>query len=391
MDIPQDVQQVIRTIESAGYTAWAVGGCVRDSLLNKKPKDYDVASSCPPEYVCRLFKKCAKTGIKYGTVTVITDTVPVEVTVYRRESGYSDSRHPDSIAFAEDITTDLSRRDFTINAMAWHPERGLCDPFGGKDDIESRVIRAVGDPNVRFDEDALRVLRCLRLASGLDFDVESRTLGAVIKKAPALANISAERVRDELVKLISGSRPELAEVVIQAGGFSHVGIEKISNPKLLRRLPPAKPVRIAGLLWCCLDDRARQTIKKTLSSLRVDNWTIFTVCSLISEMTRPLPKNSVELKKRFSHLPPHEWENLLALRTVLLKEENRYLNEMLAQAAAEPWNRSMLAVSGHDLAKLGIECRDTGRVLKKLLEKVIREPELNDHDTLMNIAAKLKS
>lgn len=391
MDIPQDVQKVIRTIESAGYTAWAVGGCVRDSLLNKKPKDYDVASSCPPEYVCRLFKKCVKTGIKYGTVTVITDTVPVEVTVYRRESGYSDRRHPDRIAFAEDITTDLSRRDFTINAMAWHPQRGLCDPFGGKGDIENRVIRAAGDPNVRFDEDALRVLRCLRFASELDFEVESRTLDAVIKKAPALANISAERVRDELVKLISGSRPELAEVIIKAGGLAHIGIEKISNPKLLRRLPPAKPVRIAGFLWCCLDDRARQTIKIILSSLRVDNRTIFAVCSLMSEMTRPLPKNSVELKKRFSHLPPQEWENLLALRSIFLKEDTHHINEMLAQAKSEPWSRSMLAVSGHDLAKLGIEGRDTGRVLKKLLEKVIREPELNDRDTLMDIAANLKS
>ena len=248
MNIPADVEKVIRTIESAGYTAWAVGGCVRDSLLGKEPKDFDVASSCPPETVCTLFPKCIKTGIKYGTVTVITDSMPVEVTVFRSESGYRDSRHPDFVTPAEDIVTDLSRRDFTVNALAWHPSRGLCDPFGGRQDLANKIIRAVGDPNNRFDEDALRILRCFRFASALDFDIETNTYNAAIEKSPNLCRISAERVREELLKLISGSRPQLVAPVIDAGGLSAFGIRKISNPILLRNLPNNITTRLAGFL-----------------------------------------------------------------------------------------------------------------------------------------------
>ncbi len=391
MNIPADVEKVIRTIESAGYTAWAVGGCVRDSLLGKEPKDFDVASSCPPETVCTLFPKCIKTGIKYGTVTVITDSMPVEVTVFRSESGYRDSRHPDFVTPAEDIVTDLSRRDFTVNALAWHPSRGLCDPFGGRQDLANKIIRAVGDPNNRFDEDALRILRCFRFASALDFDIETNTYNAAIEKSPNLCRISAERVREELLKLISGSRPQLVAPVIDAGGLSAFGIRKISNPILLRNLPNNITTRLAGFLWCCLEDYSKPNIEKTMSNLRMDKRATALMCALISEMSRPLPKTGVEVKKRFSCLAPEHWGILLTLRRVLLGEENSFLKDVVSKASVEPWNRSMLKVTGNDLNLIGIKGIDTGRVLEILLDKVINDPALNEYNTLINIAAKLKS
>lgn len=202
MELPRDVSLIINTLENAGYEAYAVGGCVRDTILGRKPQDWDITTSAKPEQIKKLFRKTIDTGIQHGTVTVMLDHVGYEVTTYRIDGEYEDNRHPKSVEFTNNLTLDLERRDFTINAMAYNDTRGLVDEFCGIQDIENRIIRCVGDPGARFDEDALRMLRAVRFSGQLGFQIEENTKQAIVERAYHLKNISAERIRVELTKLL---------------------------------------------------------------------------------------------------------------------------------------------------------------------------------------------
>jgi|LSQX01.3.fsa_nt_gb tRNA nucleotidyltransferase (CCA-adding enzyme) len=387
--LPLDVLKTIDTIESAGYQAWAVGGCVRDSLLGKVPKDYDIASSCPPFEIIRLFPRCINTGEAYGTVTVLMPSMPIEVTVFRSESGYSDSRHPDRVVPANSIETDLSRRDFTVNAMAWHPQRGLCDPYGGQSDLKHRIVRAVGDPRARFSEDALRIIRCLRFASVLDFDIEQATLEAASSLAPTLRYISAERINSELRRLLTGFRPELAGLIVKSGGLAHFGIDCMTQPELLRQIPAAKTLRLAAFLYLS-NIRSAECARWALNLLRTDHRTIKEVTLLLESIKIPLPEDIVSLKHSFRTIPPDKWGGLLTLSEVLSGEKTDRVRELLPQTEGHPWNRSMLAVNGNDMASLGYRQKDTGRILDILLDMVLRDPNLNRREELLRIALEIK-
>ena len=200
----------IGRLESRGYEAYAVGGCVRDSLLGKVPHDWDLTTSATPDETLAAFADCRviETGVKHGTVTVLTGGAGVEVTTYRIDGSYSDGRHPDSVTFTENLIGDLERRDFTINAMAYHPQAGLVDAFDGIGDLRRHVVRCVGDPDRRFGEDALRILRAVRFAAQLNFSIEEETREAVRRAAPNLHSVSAERIRTEFVKTIDSDHPE---------------------------------------------------------------------------------------------------------------------------------------------------------------------------------------
>ncbi|MBQ2421235.1 MAG: hypothetical protein II284_07560 [Clostridia bacterium] len=182
--VPAFVGEVIDKIEQNGYEAWLVGGCVRDTLMGETPKDYDLASSAPCEEICRIFERVIETGIKHGTVTVMIDNSPIEVTRYRIDGEYADHRRPDKVEFTPDFKADLSRRDFTVNAIGYSPKRGIIDPFGGEADIKAKILRTVGDPEKRFDEDALRIMRAVRFASTLGFKIEENTLASAKKLSP---------------------------------------------------------------------------------------------------------------------------------------------------------------------------------------------------------------
>jgi len=391
MILPNDVLNIIENLESAGYETWAVGGCVRDSLLGLTPKDYDVATSCPFAVTNTLFPRTVKTGEAYGTITVLTPSIPVEVTSFRLESHYADSRHPENVLLAHDIITDLSRRDLTINAMAWHPKRGLCDPFGGKADLQKRVTRAVGDPNIRFKEDALRILRCLRFASELDFDIEINTLESIKNLAPTLKNISAERISCELGRLLAGVRPQLCALAIEYGGLADFGLEHIKQPDLLCRIPDSATLRLAGLLWLSLDDKSDAKIQSILCRMRLDNRTIHKVKSLLSGLDITLPTDAAALKRKFSILKPEIWGDILSLRSVLLNEDNEEIYQLLSKISGQPWNRSMLDISGDDLHDMGYDNRMVGEVLQALTELVLYHPELNTKDALLNQAKDYNS
>ena len=206
MQLPEHAAHAIRRLERAGFEAWAVGGCVRDSLRGVPPHDWDLCTSASPAQMQAVFAdaRVLTTGLKHGTLTVLTDGGPLEITTYRTEGGYSDGRHPDGVRFVTDIREDLARRDFTVGAMAWHPERGLCDPFGGQTDLKNGVLRAVGDADTRFQEDALRILRGLRFASKLGFAIEPETAAAMRRQVHRLDCIAAERIREELTGLLCG-------------------------------------------------------------------------------------------------------------------------------------------------------------------------------------------
>ena len=356
---------------------------MRDCFMNRTPNDYDVASSCPPSVVYGLFPRCIETGLAFGTVTVLTATFPVEVTVFREESDYSDNRHPANVQATDSIFQDLSRRDFTINAMAWHPKRGLYDPFEGQKDMVNRSVKAVGDPLLRFREDALRILRCLRFASELDFDIEENTLAAALQCAHSLEHISVERISAEIRRLIVGSRPELLAELIHAGGLRHVGLHRMQIAEELKKIPPVLSQRLAGLLWLC------HTETKVLEKLRFDKHTIADVSSYLYWLNRPLPADLMEMKRAFSSLPPSKWRDLLNLREILWNEDTQTVGRLFEEAEGQPWNRSMLAVSGKELKKFGFQGTEIGHVLNLLLEQVIRSPESNTKENLLITVQKL--
>lgn len=206
MDMPKNVDTAINLLQSAGFEAYAVGGCVRDSLLGKIPNDWDITTSAKPEDMKSVFADfhCIDTGIKHGTVTVVIDGEPLEITTFRLDGEYEDNRHPKSVTFTADLGADLGRRDFTVNAMAYSKKTGTVDLFDGQNDLKNKIIRCVGDPDRRFNEDALRILRALRFASALDFEIEEKTAQSLLKNCALLGNISEERIAKELLKLVCG-------------------------------------------------------------------------------------------------------------------------------------------------------------------------------------------
>lgn len=207
---PSYADTAIRLLEESGFKAFVVGGCVRDSIMGRVPGDWDMTTSAKPEETMEVFKnfRTIPTGLKHGTVTVLIEGQPLEITTMRIDGEYTDSRRPDSVSFTEDICKDLSRRDFTVNAMAYNPDTGIVDPFGGQDDIKNRIIRCVGSPDKRFSEDALRIIRALRFASVLDFSIEKGTADSIMQNYPLLDNVARERVRVELLKLLTGKGAE---------------------------------------------------------------------------------------------------------------------------------------------------------------------------------------
>lgn len=212
--LPAPVKKVMTTLEQAGYEAFLAGGCVRDALMGRPPHDFDIATSAAPAQVLSLFARTIPTGIAHGTITVLEENEPVEVTTFRTEGKYKDHRHPDQVEFVQNIEDDLSRRDFTINAMAWNPRRGLVDPFGGQEDLEAGIIRAVGDPQKRFEEDALRMFRAFRFAGRYGFAIDPETRKAIDKLTPTASLVSIERVRDEVEKIMKDSPQILDQMTL---------------------------------------------------------------------------------------------------------------------------------------------------------------------------------
>ena len=277
MDIPENVKYIIDELYAHGFEAFAVGGCVRDSILHRVPGDWDITTSARPLDVKRIFRRTIDTGIEHGTVTVMMDSAGYEVTTYRVDGDYVDHRHPTGVEFTASLEEDLKRRDFTINAMAYNDRRGLIDLFDGIGDIKRKVIRCVGDARQRFDEDALRILRAVRFSAQLGFNIEETTAQAMKEKSPDLQHISAERIQTELVKLLVSDHPEYIHKAYELGITSvilpeydgivgveqhtpnHIYTVEVHTLKALENIEPVPALRLTMLMH----DFGKPAVKQT--------------------------------------------------------------------------------------------------------------------------------
>lgn len=435
MDIklPQKVTEIIHCLQSHEHEAYAVGGCVRDSMLGREPDDWDITTSAKPEDVKRLFPHTIDTGIAHGTVTVMLGREGFEVTTYRIDGEYSDARHPNEVIFTPDLKEDLKRRDFTINAMAYNDEKGLVDCFGGAKDLEMGIIRCVGDAGERFGEDALRMLRAVRFGAQLGFEVEAGTREAIKELAPALAKISAERIQAELVKLLVSPHPEAMRQVYELG-ISDIILPEFSvmmqtpqnnihhkysvGEHTIRALGLIRPDKVLRLTMLFHDvakpackttdeegvDHFRQhpqagaeMTEKILRRLRFDNATIQRVTALVEIHDQKPSLQMVKVRKTISKNGLEQYPDLFTVKRADICAQSLYQREEKLEyvrcyenmyeeilCRGDCLRIKDLAVGGDDLIEAGMQRgKQIGQALNLLLQDVLEHPEWNRKDILL--------
>ena len=392
IQLPYEVEWVIGKIRDAGYEAFAVGGCVRDTLLGRTPEDWDVTTSARPEAVKAIFERTVDTGLQHGTVTVLKNRKGYEVTTYRIDGEYHDGRHPDSVEFTPNLLEDLKRRDFTINAMAYSHETGIVDEFGGMEDLKAGIVRCVGRPEDRFTEDALRLLRALRFSAQLGFEIEESTYAAIKTIAPNLAKVSKERVQAELTKLLLSAHPERILLLKETGLSAQIvpGFDAVFAPALfskLSRLPAEKSLRWAGFLLCQSTKQAEAVLK----GLKMDNETIGNVSRMIEGAKETLPLEKPAVRRAMSRYTPYQLEGALKLKELMGSpdaEEIRRLREEIIRDG-DCVSLKDLAVKGRDLLEAGVERGPmVGEILNHLFDLVLLHPEKNDRELLLKEAGR---
>lgn len=366
--MPSYVRVLLERLTAAGYEAYIVGGCVRDLLMGKEPSDWDVCTSALPKQIkdCFKDKKTVDTGIAHGTVTVFSEEQPVEITTYRIDGDYKDGRHPASVSFTKSLEEDLKRRDFTMNAMAYHFEQGLIDLFGGRQAVSARIVAAVGEPERRFKEDALRIMRGLRFAAVLGFEIEERTLTAMFACADLLKQISKERISGELAKLLLG---DFADSVLEnCGEILKVAAEGIEAAKV-SHLPKVLSLRLAAVF----PENTETCLRKLSFSGR-----IAAEGAVLSRLLNSTPPGSeTEIKK----LMQAEGDSITRLYLAALGREAE-AERILASGACR--NLRQLAVNGKDLIEAGIPSgKAVGEMLNRLLMQVIEGSIPNEREVLL--------
>ena len=441
INCPDYINTAFRLLEQSGFKAYAVGGCIRDSLMGKTPDDWDMTTSSTPEETMEVFKdfRVIPTGLKHGTVTVIIDGVHIEITTMRVDGEYHDSRRPESVCFTKEIEQDLSRRDFTVNAMAYNHTDGLVDIFAGREDLEKKIIRCVGNPDIRFNEDALRIIRALRFASVLDFEIEKNTSESILKNTSLIDNIAKERIRVELVKLLCGTAVEriltdYKEVIFsiipelrKLDGFPqntpyHIYDVWMHTIKVVSNSKRTEELRVAALLHdiakpdCHTYDKngtshfkghpklgAEKAIK-ILRTLRFSNVFINTVYNLIllHDMYPDGNKNTV------AHYCSKYSPEILKLTLELMRADTAGKNPVLTEKQSASQNLaeeqineiiesklclklSDLNINGEDIRSLGFSGKDIGITLNALLDLVIEEKICNQKEVLIDTAKNLKN
>lgn len=380
-DLPQNIKFVLNTFNQNGHKAYIVGGCVRDLLCGKTPNDFDVTTSALPHETQNLFDKTIATGLAHGTVTIMIDGEPIEVTTFRTESVYNDSRHPESVNFVSDVKEDLARRDFTVNAMCYNETDGLLDLFGGADDINHKILRAVGNAEQRFSEDALRILRLFRFAATLNFTIENNTFSAAIKCAPLLKNISAERIFTELKKAASGDNISVLSPLLETSALAHFSLVK-SKIKRMEKLPKNENLRTFALLFLASDNLAN-----TLDCLKCSN-AFKDYCLKLSHLVLSgIADNKTSIKHALNFadfttvLDALEYIN--CVMKIDISNHKKLLEEI--KNSNEPYKISHLNITGNDIVKLGFRGEQIGEKLTFLLDEVIKNPELNTREKLLNL------
>lgn len=432
IELPRKVVLIIKNLQRHGYDAYAVGGCVRDSILNRKPEDWDITTSAKPEQVKRIFRRTVDTGIEHGTVTVLIGKDGFEVTTYRVDGLYEDGRHPKEVTFTSRLEEDLKRRDFTINAMAYNDDERLVDAFGGMRDLNYHLIRCVGDPKERFSEDTLRILRAVRFSAQLAFPIEPETAEAIKSLAPNLEKISAERIQAELVKLLVSDHPERIQDACELGITKVVlpewddmvgvkqntphhkydvaahtvhALQNVKNDKVLRLTmlfhDMGKPVMKTT------DENGRdhfkghaiaseQIAKTVMKRLKFDNDTIRKVTKLVAYHDYRMEPTGANVRRAMHEIGVELFPYYLAVRLADTKAQSSYerrgkleniiqIRELYRNALRnkECVTLKDLAVTGTDLINLGIAPgKELGTLLNELLDMVIEDPAWNQKGKL---------
>lgn len=439
--VPGKARHILRTLQAAGFEAYVVGGCVRDSLMGREPEDWDVTTSARPEQVKALFPYTVDTGIKHGTVTVMLGKDGFEVTTYRIDGKYEDNRHPKEVIYTPSLREDLRRRDFTVNAMAYNDERGLVDYYRGMEDMEIGVVRCVGVPEERFEEDALRIMRAVRFSAQLGFHIDSFTMKAIQKLSSSLLTISAERIQSELTKILTSPHPDYLR------GAYKLGVTKIILPELdrameteqyhLHHLYTVGEHILHSLKWVDADKVLRLTMlfhdigkPETLSKdedgithfhghakvsaeiadqimhrLKYDNDTIGKVCRLVEyhDYGNNLEPDAAAVRRAINKIGEDAFPLLFQVKRADIYAQSDYLREQKRERL-EKWNQLYneikqkqqcvtlkdLAVSGADLIAAGMKPgKALGDMLQRLLMLVLEDPSLNTKEKLLAEAEKL--
>lgn len=437
IQLPNKVNQIIHTLKAHGFEAYAVGGCVRDSILGRVPDDWDITTSATPLETKALFPRTFDTGIEHGTITVLIDKDAFEVTTYRVDGKYEDSRHPSEVTFTRSLKEDLLRRDFTINAMAYNDEEGLVDIFGGMQDLENKIIRCVGNAKARFGEDALRILRAVRFAAQLGFSIESETQAGISELAPTLSNISAERIQVELVKMLISKNPGLLQMAYELGitkvilpEFDEMMATAQETPhhkysvgehtlKTIEFVPEDKMLRLTMLfhdigkpLMKTFDENKRahfkmhdikgaEMTKQILRRLKFDNDTTNKVVKLVQYHDYRMPAEPKNVRRAMNKIGEELFPYYLEVRKADTLAQSEYKKEEKLQniedvkrcyeailEKEECVSLKTLAVTGTDLIEAGFEPgKEIGEVLGNLLEIVLENPEYNTKEQLLKMAA----
>ena len=436
LKIPEKAEIILHTLEEAGYEAYVVGGCVRDSILGRSPDDWDITTSAKPEEVKALFRRTVDTGLVHGTVTVMLDKEGFEVTTYRVDGEYEDGRHPKEVSFTASLEEDLKRRDFTMNAMAYNPKRGLVDLFGGVQDMEKQIVRCVGNPVERFTEDALRILRAVRFSAQLGFYIEGETLKAISVLAPNLKYISAERIQVELLKLLVSPHPDYLRTAYEAGitkeilpEFDRCMETEQNTPhhcytvgehtlQSLLNIRADKVLRLTMLLH----DIGKPDVKRTdengrdhfkthgpegermavsiLRRLKMDNDTIRKIRSLIKWHDYRPEGKAVSVRKAISLIGEELFPLYLEVqRADILAQSTYRREEKLARLSAvsalyeeimekgQCISLKTMALTGRDLIDAGYAPgKELGEILGRLLAHVLENPEDNKKEILLKLA-----
>ena len=377
--IPDKVKSIMNYLEDSGFEVFVVGGCVRDIILGNIPNDWDMCTNGKPEEIIDALHdkfKVIPTGLKHGTVTVVSEKNSYEITTYRKENGYSDGRHPDSVEFVPDIYEDLKRRDFTVNAMAYNEKVGLIDLFGGREDLNKRIIRSVGNPKERFLEDALRILRGIRFAGKLSFDIEEKTAEEIHNLKETLKNVSKERIFDELRGILVSNNPPLKEF---EAVFKEVLAEDIIIDSVFEKLPQSFDLKLSAILREC-------DYKKVLNDLKCDTRTKTAVSKIIENKSIKLPKDKKAAKLFLKDFG--ENKDILLFSKVLNNIREREYNDCVSlmndiALKGECYSLKQLKLTGNDLIERGYKGKEIKDKLNEILMLVIDEKINNERDELL--------
>lgn len=373
--LPKYALEILNILKNSGFEAYAVGGCVRDALLGIGTSDIDITTSALPEQTEKLFPHSVRTGGRFFTVTVLHGGGTAEITTYRSEMGYSDSRRPDGVGVASSLIEDLKRRDFTVNSLCTDG-KSIVDLLGGRKDIDSKIIRCIGNPSERFGEDALRIMRAFRFSASLGFTIEPNTLKAALECSEKLREISIERIRDELIKTAVSDHPENIAPLLDCGALAFLGLNGSPLLPMLKSIRRDEALRLAAFLMICG--------KESAEKLKLSNAQKRTISAIfsISDNFPPLERNAV--KRSMSAFTADIFADAAEIAAALFGKSRDYIELCKdISASGEPYTLSQLAVNGKDLLNDGVPEEDIGIILKQLLDTVIDSPDMNRKDILL--------